>query len=52
MAQRHAGRACTSFEKAGALLRRKDVTARLGDWCSALMRRHVGHPVIGLEITF
>ena len=52
MAQRHAGRACTSFEKAGAPLRRKYVMARLGDWYPALTRRHVRHPVIGLEITF
>ncbi|MGW0631994.1 hypothetical protein [Streptomyces sp. NPDC002758] len=52
MAQRHEGRACTSFEKAGALLRRKYVIARLGNWYSALTRRHVRHPVIGLEITF
>ncbi|MFE0102373.1 PPOX class F420-dependent oxidoreductase [Streptomyces sp. NPDC059009] len=39
-------------KKAGALLRRKYVLARLGDWYSALTRRHSRHPVIGLEITF
>ena len=52
IAQRRAGHTYISFEKAGALLRRKYVMARLGDCYSALTRRRVGHPVIGLQITF
>ncbi|MHB9756578.1 PPOX class F420-dependent oxidoreductase [Streptomyces sp. BYX5S] len=39
-------------KKAGALLRKKYVMARIGDWYSAATGRHRRHPVIGLEITF
>ncbi|MGW2342378.1 PPOX class F420-dependent oxidoreductase [Streptomyces sp. NPDC001661] len=39
-------------KKAGALLRRKYVMARIGDWYSAVSGRHRRHPVIGIEVTF